>query len=447
MNFHTKRTWFTGRYRPGVGATIMAVILATLACLSASAADTDKSVSLAQAQAALDAWRMDGVQSLIDSLANTSEGDYVLGIASNRSNDIDTSTRALRSALPGLDRSAPDQAINALLTLSDNYQKMSSYAEEAKTLREAIERYADRMKPGVLTSVKSDLALASALSNSQPQNTSISGESELPIRRNSLGTLNVDAVANGVSAAWMLDSGANYSIVSESFARRLKLEIAGKVPGIGSSTGISVDGQVAIVKEIRLGSAVLHNVAVLVVSDDQIHYKLPKGGEYQIDGALGYPVFQALGRVSFIGEKSILIGAKSIPVKDGTPLYLDGLTPIIFLDVEGSSLPFILDTGANSTSLSHTYWTKMAARASNWTRTQGKAAGLGGTKTFDNVVQPELEARLGDDVIVLKNVEVNTQPEEGEDNEPMYGRIGQDLWKNAVGFTIDFRAMRFRIDR
>jgi predicted aspartyl protease len=248
------------------------------------------------------------------------------------------------------------------------------------TLRETIARYAGQMKPEVLASTKTGLALASALSSSQPQSASIPGESALPIRRNPLGTLNVDAVANGVHAAWMLDSGANYSIVSESFAKRLKLDIAGKVPGIGSATGITVDGQVAIVKEIRLGSAVLHNVAVLVVSDEQMRYKVAKGEEYQINGALGYPVFQALGRVSFIGEKSILIGAKSIPVTDGTQLYMDGLTPIIFLGVEGASLPFILDTGASSTSLSHTYWVKMAERASSWTRVQRKLSGLGGAQ-------------------------------------------------------------------
>jgi len=201
-----------------------------------------------------------------------------------------------------------------------------------------------------------------------------------------------------------------------------------------------------IVKEILLGTAILHNVAVLVVPDDQLHYKLPKGEEYQVDGALGYPVFQALGRVSFIGEKSILIGAKSISVTDGTQLYLDGLTPIIFLDMEGAPLPFILDTGATSTSMSYAYWMKMAARASGWPRAQSKSAGLGGTKTFDNVVQPEWKARVGNDEIVLKNVEVDTRPKAGEDSQPMYGRIGQNLWKSAAGFTIDFRSMRFRID-
>jgi hypothetical protein len=29
----------------------------------------------------------------------------------------------------------------------------------------------------------------------------------------------------------------------------------------------------------------------------------------------------------------------------------------------------------------------------------------------------------------------------------MFGTLGQDLWANAAGFTLDFRSMRFRIDR
>jgi hypothetical protein len=63
------------------------------------------------------------------------------------------------------------------------------------------------------------------------------------------------------------------------------------------------------------------------------------------------------------------------------------------------------------------------------------------------VVQPELKARVGDDEVVLHDVEVNTERKPGEEKQPMYGRLGQDLWKNAAGFTIDFRSMRFRIDQ
>ncbi len=446
MKFHIAQKSFIRLPGPGIGVAITGLMFATLACVSASAAGPKENLPVAQATAALEAWRMDEVTALLGSLPQTFEGDYVRGIASNRTNDIGASTQALRRALPGLDSADSEKALNARLTLADNYQKTSSYAEGATILGEAVERYADQMKPDALASVKTDLAFAHALSNVPPQTVSFSGESQLPIHRNPLGTLNVDAVANGVSAAWMLDSGANYSIVSRSFAKRLALDIAGKVPGIGSITGLTVDGEVAIVKEIRLGSAILRNVVVLVVGDEQLHIKFPKG-EYQIDGALGYPVFQALGRVSFIGDTSISIGAQPLAVTDGTQLYMDGLTPVLVLGVEGTPMPFILDTGNTTTDLSYTYWIRMAERAANWKRVQRRSSGLGGAKTFDKVLQPEWKARVGTDDVVLRDVEVATQQKPDANKQPMYGRLGQDLWKNAAGFTIDFRSMRFRLDQ
>lgn len=388
MNLHTPRKSLIRRFSAVIGRTITGITLATLVCARVSAADSRENASLAQARTALDAWRMDELNALLGSLPTNAEGDYIRGIAFNRTNDIDSSTRALRRALSGLAAADSEKAINALLTLTDNYQKTSSYVEESNILNAAMARYADKMKPDDLASVKTGLAFATALGGSPAQTVSIAGEARLPIRRNAVGTLDVNAVANGVSAAWMLDSGANCSIVTESFAKRLKLDIAGKIPAIGSAPGITIDGQVAIVKEIRLGSAILHNVVVLVVGDEQMRVKLPTGA-YQIDAALGYPVFQALGRVSFTGETSILIGAKSIPVTEGTQLYMDGLTPVVLLDVEGTPMPFILDTGVTSTSLSSTYWKKIGARASEWPRIQRKSSGLGGAKTFDQVVQPE----------------------------------------------------------
>jgi predicted aspartyl protease len=446
MNTYIQEKYFVNRLRSGIACATAALAVAMLTCVSIPAAAADPSDPVALAEAALDAWRMEEVNALLASLPNTVEGDYVRGIAANRSNDIAASTRALQRALPGLESKHSAKAVEALLTLSDDYQKTMSYAEQAKTLRLAIGRYADQMKPDVLTGARTVLELATALSNSPPQTVSFAGESELPIRRNPLGTLDVEAIANGVSATWMLDSGANYSVVSASFAKRLHLDIIGKISGIGSVTGIKVDGQLAIVKDLALGSATLHNVVVLVLSDEHLHIKLSKV-EYQISAVLGYPVFQGLGRISFIGEKSILIGAKSIAATDGVQLLMDSLTPIAMLASDGLTMPFILDTGATATDLSYTYWVKAADRVSSWPRSQRQSAGLGGTKTFEKVVLPEWEVVVGKDKVVLKDIEVETQRKPEEGDQPMYGRLGQDLWKNAAGFTIDFRSMRFRIEK
>ncbi|ANH67462.1 TIGR02281 family clan AA aspartic protease [Mitsuaria sp. 7] len=455
MNIHSITTSFLPRLSSTLGGVIAGAAIATLtgvslpaaAAMAATTATTaDQGDLVARAESALDAWRMDEVGAMLPRLPDTVGGHYVRGIAANRANDIATSKRELLRALPALEREPSERTVKALLALADDYRKTSAYADQAKTLRLAVARYADQMKPGELAGVKTDLALASALGTSPPQTVSLSGESRLPIRRNPLGTLDVDAVANGVSAAWMLDSGANYSIVSESFAKRLGLDVTGDIGGVGSSTEIKVDSKVAVVKEIRLGSATLHNVVVLVVSDDHLLIQLPTG-THQISAALGYPVFQALGRVSFHGDKAISIGATSPAGKEGARLYMNELTPVVLLGNDGTMMPFSLDTGANATDFSHTYWMKVKDRAADWPRKQSHAAGLGGEMARETAVLPEWRTFVGSHAVVLRNVDVDTQPKPGDDAQPMFGNLGQDLWRDASGFTLDFRAMRFRIDK
>ncbi|NII54081.1 retropepsin-like aspartic protease [Luteibacter sp. SG786] len=400
---------------------------------------------VAQAEAAFDAWRMDEVSALLPTLPDTADGDYVRGLVANRLNDIEASKRFLQRALPELERQHSPRATNALLTLSDDYQKAAAYADQANALREAVEHHAKDLGSAA-QGVKDVLALASALSGSPPQTITFSGPSRLPIRRNPLGTFDVEAVANGVGGSWMLDSGANYSVVSESFAKRLGLSIKGTAGGVGSTTGASVQSNVAVVKEIRLGTATLRNVAVLVVRDDLLHMKLP-GKEHQISAAFGFPVFQALGRISFRGDKAILIGSATDTREDGVQIYMDGLTPVVMVATEGESVPVGLDTGSSTTSLSSAYWMKVKDRADAWPRSRQSSAGLGGARSLDTVSQPEWKFALGKDEVILKNVRIETESRPGPGGPPMFGTLGQDLWANAAGFTLDFRSMRFRIDR
>ncbi len=420
--------------------------LAMLAYATIPGAMAGQTDAVARTVAALDAWRMDEVSALLPTLPDTAEGDYVRGLVANRMNDVEGSKRALRRALPELERRHSPLAANALLTLSDDYQKTSSYADQAHALREALEHHANDIAPDAAQGVKDVLSLASALSGAPAQTVSFSGASRLSITRNPLGTLDVDAVANGIDGSWMLDLGANYSVVSESFARRLGLLVKGAGGGIASSTGATVQSKVAIVKEIRLGSATLHNVAVLVARDELLHIRLP-GKEHQISAALGYPVFQALGQVSFDGDKAISIGSASGPVVDGVPIYMDGLTPVVMVETEGATVPLTLDTGASATGLSSAYWTTVKDRADAWPHSRQPSAGIGGALDFDTVTQPEWTFRLGKDELTLRNVRIQTESRPGPGGPPMFGILGQDLWANAAGFTLDFRSMRFRIDR
>ncbi|WP_448101484.1 retropepsin-like aspartic protease family protein [Luteibacter jiangsuensis] len=418
------------------------VVLAYAGIPGAMASQADP---VTQTEAAFDAWRMDEVSALLPTLPDTADGDYVRGLVANRLNDIETSKRFLERALPELERRHSPRATNALLTLSDDYQKASAYADQANALREAVEHHAQDLGASA-QGAKDVLALASALSSSPRQTITFSGPSRLPIRRNPLGTFDVDAVANGVDGSWMLDSGANYSVVSESVARRLGLSIKGTTGSVGSTTGTSVQSKVAVVEEIHLGSATLRNVAVLVVRVDLLHMKLP-GKEHQISAAFGFPVFQALGRIHFHGDKAVSIGPAPDSMKGGVQIYMDGLALVVMASTEGESVPLALDTGSSRTSLSSAYWMKVKDRAGAWPRSRQASAGLGGARSLDTVTQPEWKFALGNDEVTLKNVRIETESRPGPGGPPMFGTLGQDLWANAAGFTLDFRSMRFRIDR
>lgn len=431
---------------PLVKTLSFGVLLAMIACTASPVAISGTVDSVVRAEAALDAWRMDEVHALLPTLPDTADGDYVRGLVANRTNDLDASKRALRRALPELERQHSPRAANALLTLSDDYQKESLYADQARVLRDAVERHASDIGPDAMHGVNDVLALATALSGSPAQTISFAGPSRLPIRRNPLGTFDVAAVANGVSGSWMLDSGANYSVVSESFARRLGLPIKGAMGGVGSSTGISVQSDVAIIDEIRLGSATLHHVAVLVVRDELLHMKLP-GKEHQITAAFGFPVFLALGRIGFHGDETITIGSQADPLDGGVPIYMDGLTPTVMVSTGGERVPFVLDTGASSSGLSSAYWAKVEDRAGAWKRSRHSTAGMGGVQDFDTVIQPEWTFRLGQNDLTLKDVRIETMSRAGTGGPPMFGILGQDTWAHAAGFTLDFRSMLFRIDR
>jgi len=418
-------------------------LLAGAGSLGATAHQSDPT---RRAEAALDAWRMNEVGALLPTLPETAAADYVRGVAANRVNDIEGSKRYLLRALPRLEQAHSPLALNTLFALADDYQKSYAYADQARVLRDVLQDHGAELTPGNVPGVKSVLALASALAGSPPQTVTFSGPSQVPIRRNPLGTLDVDAVANGVSGSWMLDSGANYSVVSESFARQLGLSATGAIDGLASSTDATFQSKVAVVDEIRLGSATLRHVAVLVVPDEQLMMKLPTA-QHQISAAFGFPVFQGLGRIRFIGDKAIAIGSEADAVDDGTPLFMADLSPAVLLRVEGDMLPFILDTGASATGLTYPYWKRVKARAKDWPHAQHATAGAGGTRSYDTVRQPEWKVAVGGGDVVLKNVRVETVSRAGVGSAPMFGILGQDLWANAAGFTLDFRSMRFRIDK
>ena len=246
---------------------------------------------------------------------------------------------------------------------------------------------------------------------------------------------------NGKSEQWLLDTGANYTVVSRSFAQKLGLTPLMGSAMVGSGvTGLKSPLQAAVLPDLHLGGATVHDAVAMILDDASLRIG---GGPtpYQIHAILGYPVLKALGRITFTRKGEFLAG-EAADKASGVPIYMRGLSPAIECDIDGQRLLFTFDTGASSTDFSVRYFDLFRQRRRTWKTRTVKSGGAGGAVRRKMYIQPEVVVKVGDATATLKDVTIfSTRMNAGID--VLFGNIGQDLVAGFESFTVDFVGMTF----
>ena len=231
-------------------------------------------------------------------------------------------------------------------------------------------------------------------------------------------------------------------MVSRSFANRLGLKL---LPGVGQTmagvTGIENPLQVALLPTLRMGGATLRNVVMMVLDDSNLKVGLGEQA-YQINGIIGYPVFQALGTVTFLHDGEFEAGDKNRSMQGGARMYLKLMTPVIECVVQGKNLPFSFDTGASDTNLSVRYYDQFHNKSGGWKKGKIESSGAGGLVKRTVYFQPELNLGIDNRTVTLRRVLIFPSTlRTGIDD--LYGNLGQDVAAEFDSFTLDFSAMTF----
>jgi predicted aspartyl protease len=253
------------------------------------------------------------------------------------------------------------------------------------------------------------------------------------------GNVYLPVTVNGVSANYVADSGANLSTISQSEATRLQLEILTTDAKLQGITGQKINFSLAVAHEIRLGTATLKNVVFIVVADTQEPFvELPAGKR----AILGLPVLLALKTISWKPDGEFSFGEPVLATGTNAPnLCFDGNFVATRVNVSGSSIYMILDTGATHTVL----WPKFAKHFSHLILTDGKSeshkmTGVDGTKNIESVVIPSLHVEVGGFPVELKPAHVLLQTTTGP-SDYYGGNLGIDLLKEGHKITLDFSSM------
>ena len=424
-----------------------ALLLALLLCMQLPliAAPSKAAADSAEADADVKEFRLEELEAKLPSMQPGPEHDYFAGVLANRAGRLEESIRLLNSALPGIRTSRPDRAAIALQALADDYNKTFRYADAAQAYDDLLTNFASQLSGSQLQDTKDDSGLAHILREAPPQTITWDGPTRLKTERNPLGSINTELTVNGVQEQWLLDTGANLSVATRSFANRLGLKF---LPGVAQTTsgitGIENPIQVALLPTLQMGRATLHNVVIMVMDDANLKVGLGGKESYQINGIIGYPVYQAIGTITFLQSGEFVAGDKTRSAQAGARMYMEQLTPVIVCAVQGKNLPFTLDTGASETDLSVRYYDRFRNDSARWKKVKTKSFGAGGIVKRKAYLQPELSLGIGNKTATLQKVFIfPAKMGAGIDN--LYGNLGQDVWAKFDSFTLDFSTMTFSL--
>jgi predicted aspartyl protease len=373
------------------------------------------------------------------------ERDYFTGVLANRTGRVAESVRLLNGALPNIRESNPSRAELALETLADDHTKAFDYPAAGRAYDDLLAHFTAQIDPAQLPGIKDTADLLRMLGETAAQTITWGGPVSLGTERNVLGSANVSLTVNGVQEQWLLDTGANLSVVSKSFAQRLGLRIlTGTARTRGGVTGIENPLSLAVLGDLPIGGATLHNVVVLVLDDANLNIQYSANDKYQINGIIGYPVFQALGAIKFLHDGGFIAGKAARTAAPGARMYMKELKPVIECTIAGKKLPFTFDTGASSSDLSVRYYNLFRSSSVGWKQSADKVSGAGGVVSRTIYVQPKLLLGVGDRTVTLTDVSISPSLT-GAPNDELFGNLGQDAAAKFDSFTLDFVKMTFTL--
>ncbi len=244
------------------------------------------------------------------------------------------------------------------------------------------------------------------------------------------------ATVNGVSATFLLDSGAGISAVRESTAKRLGLKIIDVEPADAmdfAHKSVAVT-TVALAERLDMGGISLRNVPFLVFSDRILPVDV-----------LGITVLLACRQIRWTPGGTLQLGHKPTgprKIREAN-LAFDETSLLLAARFGAKELQFFLDTAAGDGHLYQRFADVFPDHVKNaGTQQPFSFGGIGGSRDFPSItILPELTLRLGPAQITLRPAPVVPLPD-----QIYHGLLGMGIFRQAHAVTLDFQTMVVRIE-
>jgi predicted aspartyl protease len=287
-------------------------------------------------------------------------------------------------------------------------------------------------------SMQQALGISRLLSGTAPVRTPDGiAPSVLPLLKDKVGLSRISISVDGRMQKAVVDTGASFSVLSSSTAKRLGLKPLDSAASLHSSVSNNISSRITVAKNVKVGSTRFENVVFLVLDDQQLTFPVPGG--YSIPAILGFPELSRLGQLKFdaahmqVGNL-VTMGRPNLVLADGK-LFVE-------TEVAGSCVPLHLDTGANASELTGLYAKAHPEMLVALETRKRRLGGAGGVASDQVLGWAGAVMRVGDREVTLPDLDVSQSI---QISDPLrYGTLGRDVL--AQGYELDFVGMRLSIE-
>jgi predicted aspartyl protease len=329
--------------------------------------------------------------------------------------------------------------LDALNVLTGVYMRTGDYALAAAAARESQALGAPFSKG---TPAKSDLLVAAeALKDTPPMTMSgkTSGALPLTFEKDGIPRTTVSIAGDKVEA--VLDTGASFSAISQSLARKAGVRPLSSAVRVAPGGGRAASASIGVVDQLVVAETTFRNVVVLIVPDSDMDIF---GGEAKVGAIIGLPVFLKMGTIAMLPAANGAVAFIFTPSRgqsgETSNMRLHKLNLVltgILKRPEPATINMLLDTGANGTFFNARFADAFPELVANAPKVSTKASVIGEASLSRQARRlGQLGVEIGGRSFTISGAELYD-----EDRPAYHGVLGQALLR--AGFVADFGTMTF----
>lgn len=362
---------------------------------------------------------------------------YVKALIHNLQNENAVSNNLIHQVFNEHSEELTDSLKMKLLeTRIKNSVNLYDYKDAVYSSEQIIGKFASLLDSNELTEMKNSLVIWKAAENLAVQTIEITGDSKIPVSKDMAGLINVPVNCREMTEDFIFDTGANFSVVSSSYAKKLKMKMLEGELLVGSVTGKKIKSRLAYADLIEIGNMKFRNVLFLVIPDESLTFA---GGLYVINGIIGLPVIKEMKELHIRKDELFIPANQTYHALNN--LLIDGFVPVIEVVNNNDSLAFTFDTGAKTTMLYSSYYQlNKKVIDSKYKPVEIEIGGAGGTIKVNGFKLNDLIFRIGTSRFRLDKVDLVSERIKDHDKS-FYGNLGQDYMSEFSEMILNFKDM------